>query len=209
MMMIKQPLDEAIARPATHVLHWVPPYMTVAGKGRWALQAAARYPADAPVPGWRLNAGRDASQDDLATRAGRQLGYPVTLVTAVATFTTVWPLRLRRREPAYYVCPAVRIDGRAEFITTAYGDSLPGIEASALAEARDLYGPDAELRLEHVGPVHTAFTTDPGRYYARVKVRCTNFYFLSLAGPPGGPEPGPMTGAVPAPPEPACPEAIA
>jgi hypothetical protein len=105
-----------MTRPAagTHVLHWVPGYVTSTGCGAWELQGAADYQAG--QPGGRdpvLDVPRDAAAADLATWAAGQLGYPVELQAAATTISTfsLRPLAIHvGHEPAYHVRPAASQD---------------------------------------------------------------------------------------------------
>jgi ADP-ribose pyrophosphatase len=94
------------AEDATHVLHWVPPYMARDRRGRWELQAAADYEAAAEPSANSLDAPRDADPGELAVWAARQLGYRVELELAWAEFaavTPVPPFLHGGREPVFHV----------------------------------------------------------------------------------------------------------
>lgn len=54
-------------------------------------------------------------------------------------------------------------------------DSIPELEAAALASAAELYGPDAKLVVEGVGTIGTAFVRSRGRFMTDVLVRCLNY----------------------------------
>lgn len=60
-------------------------------------------------------------------------------------------------------------------------DSLPGLGRAALDEARDLYGPDAELAVESTAYVAT-WGGPRGSFRGEVRVRCLNFDSLTLPG---------------------------
>jgi hypothetical protein len=104
-----EPERGAVAGP-THVLHWVPGYVTRTGCGSWDLQDASLYEAGEPGYGCPVHdAPRDAPADSLAPWVAGQLGYPVELKLAHATFATASaaPLNVRiGKEPVYYVTPA-------------------------------------------------------------------------------------------------------
>ncbi len=55
-----------------------------------------------------------------------------------------------------------------------YGDSIPALKMAALDVARELYGPDADLRIEHVDPIQTAVRHSKGKFCTSVQVRCLN-----------------------------------
>lgn len=94
----------------THVLHWVPGYVTSTGCGSWELQDAAAYQdrrPDGDDP-WHA-APRDAPAAGLAAWVAGQLGYPVEMEPAAATILTasLRPLSVHAgHEPLYYVRPA-------------------------------------------------------------------------------------------------------
>jgi hypothetical protein len=165
------------SQAVTHVLHWVPPYASGTGTGWWALQSAGRYASSVPPAGPWLNASREAPLHELTGWTVARLGYPVALELARTTYTTLRPLRLFRREPVCYIRPAAGVpaDNRATFSTLAYGDSIDAIEATAIDAARELYGPDATLRVDHVDTIHSAYAEDRGKYHARVEVRCLSY----------------------------------
>ncbi len=54
-------------------------------------------------------------------------------------------------------------------------DSIPELEAAALASAADLYGPDAKLVVEDIGTIDTAIIRSRGRFLTAVLVRCLNY----------------------------------
>jgi hypothetical protein len=91
----------------THILHWVPGYVTSTGCGSWDLQDAAAY--EAREPGGRdpeYDAPRDTPAAELALWAAGQLGYPVELEPASAAIRaiTLRPLSVHMdTEPVYYV----------------------------------------------------------------------------------------------------------
>jgi hypothetical protein len=62
-------------------------------------------------------------------------------------------------------------DGPDVLDARAYGDTIPEIKLAALDVARELYGPDARLRIEHVSGIATAIATDK-KFWATVTVRC-------------------------------------
>lgn len=94
----------------THVLHWVPGYVTSTGCGSWELQDAAAYRSGAPGYGCPLlDAPRDEPAGSLTLWAARQLGYPVELDLTSASIraVTLRPLSVHiGTEPAYYIRPA-------------------------------------------------------------------------------------------------------
>jgi hypothetical protein len=96
-----------LATAGTHVLHWVPGYVTSTGCGAWELQDAAGYQAGQPGGASPVHdAPRDAAAGDLAAWAAAQLGYPVEMEEATATIRAVTfrPLSIHLgREPAYHV----------------------------------------------------------------------------------------------------------
>lgn len=103
------PTPDAAAEP-THVLHWVPGYVTSTGCGTWELQDVAAY--EAGEPGGRdpeHDAPRDAPAAELALLVAEQLGYPVELEPDHARIRAVdlRPLNVHiGTEPVYYVRPA-------------------------------------------------------------------------------------------------------
>jgi hypothetical protein len=62
-------------------------------------------------------------------------------------------------------------DGPDLLDASGRGDSLPEMRASAMAKARKLYGPDAELRVDHASPVRTYGTG----FTCCFTIRCLNF----------------------------------
>ena len=53
-----------------------------------------------------------------------------------------------------------------------YGDTIDALKTAALTAARALYGEEAPLQIEQVGPTHTPFAWRRGRFCADVDVRC-------------------------------------
>lgn len=54
-----------------------------------------------------------------------------------------------------------------------YGDTIPAMKLAALDKARQLYGPDAQLRIEGTGTIDTSISGEPGRVFTTtVTVRC-------------------------------------
>jgi ADP-ribose pyrophosphatase YjhB (NUDIX family) len=172
----------------THVLHWVPPYLTDGYTGWWVLQDLDSYTAGAAQDGPELAAPRESLRRDLAQWAGSQLGYPVLLRLDYATITCLRALRWRRREPVWYVqadpFAAVRRvdDERDLFVIDARGDSIADIETAATTAARELYGPDSELCTDHIAAIYASWDEERGRYRARVTVRCLNYHAIAAAG---------------------------
>jgi hypothetical protein len=77
---------------------------------------------------------------------------------------------------------ASRCEGPDVFSVTAYGDSVPELKADALASARSLWGPEADLAMEEIGTVHNTFTREGqirGQFYAGATVRCLNYEEVS------------------------------
>lgn len=58
-----------------------------------------------------------------------------------------------------------------------YGDGIPALREAALAEARNLYGQDAELEVLRIGPITSSTVSSRGRFCTHVLVRC-----LSMTG---------------------------
>lgn len=175
----------ASAQGVTHVLHWVPPYLTGTPAGQWELQGLDGYNAGSAPDGPELAAPRESLRRDLAQWAGSQLGYPVLLRPGYATITCLRALRLWRREPVYYVqadpfAAVRRSDERDTFRISAYGDSIAAIEAAATAAARQLYGPDSELCTDWIDTIHASWADEErGRYHASVTVRCLNYHAIA------------------------------
>lgn len=91
---------------ASHVLAWMPPYLTDQGRpGWWDLQTRAAYEAAQPQtdPAWSTAHPRNASADVLAGWAAHRLGYPVTMTRRSMLIRPSRSLRLPRLEPIYYV----------------------------------------------------------------------------------------------------------
>jgi hypothetical protein len=172
----------------THVLHWVPPYLTGSCTGWWALQDLGGYNVGAAANGPELAAPRESLRRDLAQWTGSQLGYPVLLRPGYAMITCLRALRWRRREPFWHVqadpFAPVRCsdDDRDTFRISAYGDSIAAIEAAATDAARELYGPDSQLATDHIGTIYAAIAEERGRYHASVTVRCLNYHAIAAAG---------------------------
>lgn len=66
-----------------------------------------------------------------------------------------------------------RTDGADTLCAQVYGDSIPALKLAALDKARELYGPDAELRIEGTGAINTS-SLGEGKFWAYVTVRCLN-----------------------------------
>jgi hypothetical protein len=66
-----------------------------------------------------------------------------------------------------------QLSGPDVLVARVYGDDIPGLKMAALDQARDLYGPDAALRVEHVDRINTALA-DKGKFWTYVHVRCLN-----------------------------------
>ena len=66
-----------------------------------------------------------------------------------------------------------RLDGPDVLNARVYGDDIPALKLAALDQARELYGPDATLRIEHVETINTS-ATDKGKFWTHVHVRCLN-----------------------------------
>jgi len=60
-----------------------------------------------------------------------------------------------------------------------YGDSLPEMEAAALARAAGLYGPDAKLEIVSSGDVRTYGRRIGDRFTTSFRVRCLNYAEIS------------------------------
>jgi antitoxin (DNA-binding transcriptional repressor) of toxin-antitoxin stability system len=80
--------------------------------------------------------------------------------------------------------PAPLPDDSDLLIATVKAGSLPGLRKAAMADARELYGEQAELRIEHSGPVysyrsagHYGSLEGIGelRFRAEVVIRCLNY----------------------------------
>jgi ADP-ribose pyrophosphatase YjhB (NUDIX family) len=111
---------------ATHVLHWLPPYLASDRRGRWELQTAGDYQAGAPALGESLDAPRDADAGTLAAWAAGQLGYRVDLELAWATFAAVTPtppFLHGGKEPVWYARAA---HYTSPDVLQAYADGGPG-----------------------------------------------------------------------------------
>jgi hypothetical protein len=178
----------APAQGVTHVLCWTPPYLTDGSTGLWALQGLDGCNASGAPGGPELAAPRESLRRDLAQWTASQLGYPVLLRPGHATVTCLRPFRWRHRVPLYHVQadPFARVrrgdDERDLFVIDAYGDSIAGIEATATAAARGLYGPDAELSTDHIDTIHASWDAERGLYHARVTVRCLNYHASAGTG---------------------------
>jgi len=79
----------------------------------------------------------------------------------------------RRREPRRAPADAELLDA------WVYGDSIPALADAGLAEARGLYGEDAELEVVRVNHISTTEFRDKGRYCTHVYVRCLNYAEIS------------------------------
>lgn len=93
---------------ATHVLHWIPPY--VDGTGTWALQDIDAYEAGEPAtdPAWLLeDEPRDIDASDFTGWISGLTGYPVTVEKDSVRITCPQAFRFLREEPVWYVRPAV------------------------------------------------------------------------------------------------------
>lgn len=106
---VLEPAPGAVAAP-THVLHWVPGYLSSDGLGCWELQDVTAYEAGEPGgSGPQLNVPRDMAAADIAPWVASLLGYPVELdpdSTQIAT-ASLRPLSVHiGTEPLYYVRPA-------------------------------------------------------------------------------------------------------
>jgi hypothetical protein len=71
-----------------------------------------------------------------------------------------------------------RISGPDVLSAFVYGDDIPALKMAALDKARELYGPDAHLRIERVGQI-SAMTIrhmieTRGKFAATILVRCLN-----------------------------------
>jgi hypothetical protein len=75
-------------------------------------------------------------------------------------------------------------DGPDLMIATVKAGSLPSLRNAAMADARALYGEDAELRIERSGPVYSCRSAGQYgslkgigelRFRAEVAVRCLNY----------------------------------
>lgn len=66
-----------------------------------------------------------------------------------------------------------RLDGPAVLRAHVHGDSIPALKMAALDQARELYGPDAKLRIERVDSINTS-SSDKGKFWTYVHVRCLN-----------------------------------
>ena len=101
------PLDPEPGTGATHVLHWVPPY--VDGEGTWELQTCADYDAGKlpSRPDWMLESEpRDIDAGDFTGWIAGITGYPVTVEQDWVRITCPRAFRFMRREPLWWVRPA-------------------------------------------------------------------------------------------------------
>jgi hypothetical protein len=104
-------LNPPLLPEPTHVLHWMPPYLTDTRAGWWDLQDIASYEAGLPQLDleWALEfEPRDIDAADFADWIASMVGYPVTVVKAWIRITCWRALRFRRCEPLFYVIPAGR-----------------------------------------------------------------------------------------------------
>jgi hypothetical protein len=74
---------------------------------------------------------------------------------------------------------ARRAEGGDVLAASVYGNSIPELREAALARARGLYGPRADLAVESIGTIGTSFSIR-GQFHAQVDVRCVNFAAVAL-----------------------------
>ena len=53
-------------------------------------------------------------------------------------------------------------------------DSIPQMKLAALDQARELYGPDAQLRIVGLDEIYTSHSPEDGKFWTTVTVRCLN-----------------------------------
>ena len=66
-----------------------------------------------------------------------------------------------------------QLSGPDVLLASVYGDDIPALKMAALDAAHELYGPDAVLRIEHVGTIQTTLSSK-GKFFTQVQVRCLN-----------------------------------
>jgi len=101
----------ALATEPTHILYWMPAYLTGTGTGWWDLQDIASYEAGHPQIDveWSIeDESRDIDAADFTAWIGSMTGYPVAVEKSWARITCPRRLRFHRREPLFYVFPAGR-----------------------------------------------------------------------------------------------------
>jgi hypothetical protein len=67
-----------------------------------------------------------------------------------------------------------RLDGPDVLDAFVFADDIPALKMAALDQARDLYGPDAQLAVERTGRISSGMPSK-GKFCAHVLVRCLNF----------------------------------
>jgi hypothetical protein len=88
-----------------------------------------------------------------------ETGQPLTLAEVMRANRQPEP----RRGPDLFIVPAAK------------GRDLDGIKHDARWRARQFYGYEADLVIEHVGPVYPRGASSCTEFTAQVEVRCVNF----------------------------------
>lgn len=66
-----------------------------------------------------------------------------------------------------------RLGGPDVLDAFVHGDDIPALKMAGLDRARELYGPDAALAIEHVDSISTSISSK-GKFCTHVHVRCLN-----------------------------------
>jgi hypothetical protein len=117
--MIRYFPKNALTEDTTHLLAWVPPYLTQdKGDGWWDLLTPSAFRAICqPGEDREYHAPRDATVAELAEWVSGQIGQPVKLVPATARYILPLSGVFARPEPVYVVIPA---GGQHATITDAF-----------------------------------------------------------------------------------------
>jgi hypothetical protein len=68
-----------------------------------------------------------------------------------------------------------REGGPDVLLARVQGNSIADLKLAALDQARELYGPDAELRIVGLDNIATSTFPEDGKFRTTVTVRCLNF----------------------------------
>ena len=106
--MIRYLRKNTLTEDATHLLAWVPPYLTGdKGDGWWDLLTPSAFRAMCqPGEDREYHAPRDATVAELAEWVSGQVGQTVKLVPATARYILPLSGVFARPEPVYVVIPA-------------------------------------------------------------------------------------------------------